>query len=306
MSIFLVLFLKVLPLYFLILLGFVARRFLQIEARALSRTVIFLIAPVIIFHSGFTAPLAPSVLALPFLFWGVACVTALTITLLARFFYKGESRSLLSCAAGNSNTGYFGLPVILAVLGQDALTVGILTSLGSILYENSLGVFLLARGHYSARESLKKIVRLPALYAFGLGLALNALGLHVSAVAYTDFIALFKGAYVVLGMMIIGCGIGALQKSSLDLRLTVWAFFGKFLVFPLFMFGLLFADAHMGQILSEEARHILWILSLAPVAANTVAYATEFKVFPEKAAVLVFLSTVFALVFIPFAYPLLG
>jgi malate permease and related proteins len=41
-------------------------------------------------------------------------------------------------------------------------------------------------------------------------------------------------------------------------------------------------------------------MAIVPLAANTVALATELKVHPERAAIAVLLSTLFALFYIPF------
>lgn len=304
MIVFLSLLAKVLPLYFLIGLGFIGRRILEVDSKSLARTAIYLVAPIVIFHSGFNSELTGPVLVLPLLFCLVGYLTALLFYVFSPLFFKDSQRYLLATASANSNTGYFGLPVVLALLGQDALTMAILVSLGSLLFENTLGVFLLARGNYSLKDSFFKLFKLPALYAFGLGLLLNALGLPADHPIYLDTVSLFKGAYVIVGMMIIGSGIAGVGKMDFDGKLIGLGFIGKFLVFPLLMLGLLFLDSHFGPYLPEQGREILWILSLCPIAANTVAYATEFKVHPEKAAQMVFLSTLFALLYIPFTYPL--
>lgn len=307
MTIFLSLFVKIIPLYFLIGLGFVSRRFLEIDARSLARTTIYLVAPVVIFHSGFNTDIQGSVLILPLLFCLVGYTTsAIFYFLISPLFFKDSRRNLLSCAVGNSNTGYFGLPVVLALLGQEAFTLAVLVSLGSLLFENTLGVFLLARGQFSARQSFFKLFKLPALYAFSFGLLLNVFGLTTQNSIYTDTLALFKGAYVILGMMIIGSGIATVEKGAFDFKLISLSLIGKLMLFPSLMVGLLAVDSHFGPFLTPEGRQILWILSLCPVAANTVAYATEFKLHPEKAARLVFLSTLAALVYIPLVYPLFG
>lgn len=305
MEAFLPLFLKVFPLYILIAMGFVARRFLQVDMRSLARISIFLIAPVVIFHSGFTAPLEFSVLILPILFFLVSSATALLCRLVSPALFKDTRLGLFPFAAGNSNTGYFGLPVVLALLGQEAFTLAILVSLGSILYESTVGLLILTRGAYTWKESLKKILRIPYFYAFFAGLFLNFWGFSIQSPIYTDFIGLFKGAYVILGMMIVGAGISQLSRKSFDFRLIGAVFLGRFVLLPFLMFILLTVAPHLGLALSVQAESILWILSLVPVAANTVAYAVEFKIHPEETANVVFLSTLFALFFIPLMAPLL-
>lgn len=44
---------------------------------------------------------------------------------------------------------------------------------------------------------------------------------------------------------------------------------------------------------------VMFLLSIVPLAANTVALATELKAEPEKAATSVFFSTLFVLFYIP-------
>jgi predicted permease len=44
---------------------------------------------------------------------------------------------------------------------------------------------------------------------------------------------------------------------------------------------------------------VLLVLSIVPIASNTVAFATKLRAHPEKAAFTVMLSTLVALVYIP-------
>ena len=45
---------------------------------------------------------------------------------------------------------------------------------------------------------------------------------------------------------------------------------------------------------------VMIVMSIVPLAANTVALAVEFKTYPEKVTIAVLSSTVFALFYIPF------
>jgi predicted permease len=50
---------------------------------------------------------------------------------------------------------------------------------------------------------------------------------------------------------------------------------------------------------SPLVRQVMVLLSVVPMAANTVAIAADLRVHPEKAAVAVLATTFFALVYIP-------
>ncbi len=127
----------------------------------------------------------------------------------------------------------------------------------------------------------------------------SLLGLHLPPAA-KDFYALFKGAYSVLGMMIIGLGLGSLHHLKSDFKFTGFVFAGKFICWPLG--GLAFLSRSTGWPLATCCRlreKIIMLISVMPVAANAVAFATHLKVEPEKAATVVLLSTLFALVYVP-------
>jgi len=214
----------------------------------------------------------------------------------------------LAFTAGAGNTGYFGLPVVLALFGQDQLGTAVFVILGIILYENSLGFFITARGQHTGREALAKVLRLPALYAFFLGLFVNLSHLGISPIV-SDAMANFKGAYTVLGMMLVGLALSQITKLSFDRKFTAMAFAAKFLVYPLVFIGVVLLDNNFFHLYGTLTHKVILLMSIVPLASNTVAYATRLNTHPEKAAVAVFLSTLFALVYIPlfitFVFPLL-
>src|SRR5690606_32816096 len=99
-------------------------------------------------------------------------------------------------------------------------------------FENSVGFYLAARGRFSVVDCLKKVAKLPSLYAFFVAAALNLSGFGIPAVFQPLFDNL-RGAYSVLGMMLIGMSILSFRGLAGNLRYTSLAFFGKFVVWPL-------------------------------------------------------------------------
>ena len=68
------------------------------------------------------------------------------------------------------NTMYFGLPVIIALLGPEWVGVYALLGLGSFLNEVGLGYFFGARGNATIKGALLKVIKLPVIHAIWLGL----------------------------------------------------------------------------------------------------------------------------------------
>lgn len=298
MAVFTTLFLKIIPLYVLVLFGFVAGRFLQVQKETVSRLLIYIIAPVVFFTAVLTTPISPSVLSLPLVFFLLCSFLCLLTFFLTRRLWHDSTRHLASLASGDGNSGYFAFPVTVALFGQESLGLAALCSLGFLLYENSLGFYLLARGNFSSQQSLRRVLRLPTLYAFLLGVLLNAFDVQASA-AYLDFASLFRGTYSVLGMMLIGVGLSTISDFRFDMKFLGVTFVMKFLVWPLAMFGLLSVDTAFFHFFTREMHNVMILMAIIPLAANTVAFATELNVYPEKASLAVFLSTLFALPFIP-------
>ncbi len=298
-EVFLTLILKMIPLYFIILLGFIAGKYLSAKKETMASLLIYIISPIIVFNGVLTTKISISTLSLPVLFFFLACLTSLIFYKIAGYIWKDSTKNILGFTAGTGNTGYFGIPVAYAIFSQDLIGLVILSILGFILYESSLGFFITAKGHHSAKESLMKVLKLPAIYAFLLGLLVNLSGVQLGQV-YTDTIASFGGAYMILGMMIIGLGLAEISSYKFDFKFIGLAFLAKFIWWPLLVLGVIFIDNFFFNIYNSSTHKVMILMSIVPLAANTVAFATELNAQPEKASLAVLLSTLFALFYIPF------
>ncbi|MBC7385623.1 MAG: AEC family transporter [Cryobacterium sp.] len=294
---------RLIPLYLIVALGFVAGRFLKLDRDSVAKLVIYLVSPIVVFVSVSQIDLKPEYLLVPLGFGllssGVAGLFLwLSHRMPERFGFGGPTGNLLAFAAGDANTGYFGLPVALMLFGADAIGIYLLFSLGFILYENTVGFYILARGKANARDALRRVLRLPAIYAFAAALLANRLGLKITG-TYADFAGYFRGTYSVLGVMLIGLGVAGIRTWRFDWKFVSAAFLGKFFVWPVLIAGLIAGDRSVGHFYDERAHQMFFLIACTPLAANTVAFATLLEIEPAKAGVAVLLSTLFALFFIP-------
>ncbi|TAK95864.1 AEC family transporter [Patescibacteria group bacterium] len=298
MSVFFILLSKIAPLYLLIVLGFLVGKFTKLQKEAIAPLLIYVIAPVVVFKGVMRADLVASNLSLPILFFAVGCLISLTFLFLSKFIWQDSTRNIVGFTAGTGNSGYFGLPVALAIFGDAYLPLAVLILLGMILYENSLGFYIVARGNHSRRESFLRLLKLPAIYAFFLAVIFNAVGMKFGMV-YENVTYGFQLAYTVLGMMIIGLGIAGFSRAMWDAKFIAVTFLAKFIVWPLVLLLLMAVDNNYFHLYGAELQRIMILMAIVPLAANTVSYATLLKVQPEKAALAVLFSTVFALLYIP-------
>ena len=290
--------LKLLPLYCIVLLGYIAGKKLEVKKESIAQLLIYVFSPIIIFNGVVTTKLDGSILSLPILFFIICCLFCGAFYYIGKLFWAGSEKNILAYTCGSGNTGYFGLPVLIVLLGDQHLGIAVMALLGFIVYENSLGFFMVAKGHHTAKEALNKVLHLPALYAFFLGLIVNysQMGVHPTI---SDAFASFRGAYTVLGMMMIGLGLSQVTRSSFDFKFTGIAFFAKFIVWPAVIGLIIFIDKSYFNFYDVVIYKIMLLMSIVPLAVNTIAVAVKLNTHPEKVAVSVLLSTFFALIYIP-------
>lgn len=281
------------------ILGFVGGRFLHIDRKPIAQVLIYLVAPFIVFHTMAANELSSLFFVVPFLIFGISSIATLFFLFFGKKFFGGDvtNSNLAAFTSGAANTGYFGVPVAVALFGEKALLIVILSMMGTVMFEFIVGYYVIARGHYSAMESFKRARRLPTLYAFFLGLICNYFNMPVTE-SMTTFFSFFKGTYFVLGFMMIGLGLSHSFRAAFDLKFILGSFFGKFIIWPTMMFLFILVDSNYLHFYNYNYS-ILFMISLVPVAVNSVVFATELGVRPEKAALAVILSTIFALLYIP-------
>lgn len=290
---------KLLPLYITVGLGWIAGRYLQASGGHIAGIMMYIITPSVVFSGVMNAPLSPEVILLPFLTLTLCAAIGYAHLIIARRWIGDVSANVIPLAVGTGNTGYLGVPVALLLFGEQGLSIYILCMLGTTLYENSIGFYLAARGRYSVRDCLLKVARLPSLYAFFLAVALNLNGVAIGELFEPLFINL-RGAYSVFGMMIIGMSILSFRGLAGNIRFTALAFFGKFIVWPLIAVAFWWLDSHGPQIYNLDVYRAIFLISITPIAANTVVIATLLDLAPAQVAGTALLSTVVALVYIPF------
>ncbi|WP_342631107.1 AEC family transporter [Marinobacter alkaliphilus] len=294
----LALFVKLLPLYVTVALGWIAGRYLEASGKHIAGIMLYIVTPSVVFSGVMAAPLTPQVILLPALVFGFCTLIALIHLAIARRLLIDGSAPVIPLSVGTGNTGYFGIPVALLLFGEQGLALYIVCMLGTTLFENSVGFYLAARGKYSIRDALVRVARLPSVYAFAAAVVLNLSGVSIPE-AFVPLFDNLRGAYSILGMMIIGMGILSFRGLAGNPVFTGLAFFGKFVSWPLLALAFWWLDAQVLGIYDLAVHQAIFLISITPIAANTVVIATLLDAAPRQAAGTTLLSTLFALGFIP-------
>lgn len=299
------LFLNILPLCALIGLGYFAGKRLKVEPHSLAGLAIFILAPVVNFGAVARLTLDPAYLALPVIVFAICAAVTLGSYALARRFFPGNVANFIGMASSSGNTGYFGLPIVVALFGGEAAGVYLLANLAVVLGEIIIGYYVGARGHYDIRESLRKLARMPAPYAIVLALLWNVAGLPFPELAVTWW-QKAAGAWSILGMMLIGVILSRAGKIELHPGVMAWIGAVKFIVWPALTYGFAMIDAAWLGWYGREVHVMLLILGIVPLAGNLSAFATQLGLRSGEAAAMTVLSTLFSIVYIPAVFWILG
>ncbi|MBK9584482.1 MAG: AEC family transporter [Alphaproteobacteria bacterium] len=298
MDVFFSLLVNLLPLYILIGMGFAAGRWLNVDRQSLASLTIYMFMPVVVFGFVVDLEFQPSYILLPLVIFAVSVITGLGFLALGKKVYADSTANLMAMCCSMGNTGYFGLPLVFLFFTKEQTAIYIFMMLGGSVYEATVGYYLAARGAFDVKTSLKKLIRFPALYAIAAGFLVNQMGLEPPELFWTYW-AYFKGAYVCMGMMIVGAALSNVERLVFGPRFMAFVFFGKFVAWPVLIYAFVAFDRAILQWYTPDIHNLMLIMSLVPPAANIAAFAAQMNLKPEKAATTILAGTVFALLYIP-------
>lgn len=300
MDLLILLLLKIFPLYIIVLLGYLSAKYFLVNRDSIAVLLMYFLVPFVIFSSTIHVKINAAVVFLPvFVFMLSSVLSFLTLSIFKNS-WKDSSANILAFSAGTGNTGYFGIPLAMIFFDTELANIYIFTVLASVLYEATTGFYITAKGNFSAKESFIKVIRLPSIYAFSLGIIFNLLDIGM-ANELKVFSENFKGAYTVLGMMMLGMGLKGIARNSghFDFKFISILLIIKFIIWPALVLFFIQIDKLYFNILNEDLYKVLFLISIVPLAANTVTLAVLLKAEPEKASLSVFLSTIISIISIP-------
>ena len=291
---------NIFPLYVLIVLGFIAGRFMDVNLPSIATVAIYILAPIVNFGALAQMKFTPEYIALPLIFFVISAAIGILSYKINQKIWKNNMANLVGMASVTGNTMYFGLPIILALLGPEWVGVYALLNLGTFLNESGLGYFFGARGQANLKGAVIKVLKFPVIHAIWLGLLYNLSGLPLPQ-TFMNYWNYAIGAWVILGMMIIGIALSKQNKLDIDWKLILCLHVPKFIIWPLAGFAVILIDMMYFNAFSSPIYLMLAVFTAVPLAGNLVAYAATFNLQPERAAAAVLLSTLMAFITVPAA-----
>jgi malonate transporter and related proteins len=291
----LAIFLKTLPFFALIGLGYWAgrTRFFTAEATAyLTKFVFYFALSAMLFHFSANLSLAEvwdSRLVAAYL-WGTAFVYGIaTIVGFLRNLDVANTAMEAQCAV-IGNTGFLGVPMLTLLLGPQAIGPVVLALAVDLIVFSSLIVILIT-GSRDGQMSLRilrtigiGLLKNPMIVAISLGFIWSGLRIPIPA-PMNDFLVILGAAATPGALFAIGASLAS--KSAEKLQVAGWLSFCKLVLHPAFV---AMAALWFFNVDPYKAGVIITAAAL-PVAGNVYMLAQHYNVAPARVSAAILVST---------------
>jgi predicted permease len=285
--------LSIVFVYIFILLGYMAKKIFKEEMNPKTLTLmsVYFLQPFVTVWGFSTAKLHTEHIFVPLLYLGIIMVLLLPTIFLGKLIFTDiKERAIFSIAGFVGNTGNIGIPLGIALFGEQSVIYTTLINIANVFVVYILGVYIYSRGSFSIKASLLNIVKIPIIPA-----SMVAILLNINNITFSPQIEEFfkMGAYagIVLQLFLLGTFLEGIKIRELHPRLFIGTITQKFIIIPLFTFVVLhFTDLPLlvqGVILMEM---------MVPLAVANINLASLYDCRPKDVTSLILLST---LLFIP-------
>jgi len=280
--------LAIAAIYIFILVGYSAKHFFKerIDEKSFNLLSVYFLQAFLSFWGLLKRPIDTEFLLAPLIYIIiVAIILILTFFLARQLFTDPKERSIATVSALIGNTGNLGIPIGIAVFGEESIPYTTLINLTNVFFVYTLGVYFYSRGNFSMKESIHNIFKLPPLWFAILALSLNFFKVELPVEIMN---ALGMGAYasMVLQLIILGMYFYSVKIEHLNLRLITHVNVVKFILLPALAFFILQFTP-----LSTMIKGIILMELFMPLAVANVNLASLYHCKPQDITALIFISS---------------
>jgi len=282
------LFLAISSIYIFILIGYSAKHFFKekVDEKSFNLLSVYFLQVFLTFWGLLKRPIDSELLMAPVIYlFIVAIVLLLTFFLARSLFDDSKERSIASIAALIGNTGNLGVPLGIAIFGEQSIPFTTLINLMNVFIVYTFGVYIYSRGHFEIKESLKNIFKLPVLWFAMLAIYFNLAEISLP----TEIMRVLEmGAYasIVLQLIILGMYLYSVKLHNLNLKLTLHVQAIKFLILPAFAFFILQLTSFTPMV-----KGVIFIELFMPLAVTNVNLSSLYECKPQDVTAQIFISS---------------
>ncbi|MBI2139396.1 AEC family transporter [Candidatus Woesearchaeota archaeon] len=275
----------VVPVFLIILLGFVIGKFRKIDVQPFVDLIVYFTGPALIISSITKSSLAVrDFLTVGLGAAGVVLALGLFVFIILKVFRSAKAGLYLPLTVGN--TGYLGYPIALLAFGTEGLSRAVVFDMVNSIFLYSIGIWLIHE-----KKDFREMFKVPLLYAVVFGIGLNLMKLPIPTIAAKP-LEMAGSITIPLALLVLGYKLTEVKITSfwLSFGASLFRIAGGFLA--AFLLVSIFS-------ISGISKNILLLQAAMPSAVMTMILCQKYKKDAELVASVVFLGTVMSVVSIP-------
>jgi len=285
--------LSIIFVYVFILLGYMAKRIFKEEMNPKTLTLmsVYFLQPFVTVWGFSTASLHTEHMVVPFLYLAIIFILLIPTVLLSKFIFSDmKERAIFSIAGFVGNTGNIGIPLGIALFGEESVIYTTLINIANVFVVYIIGVYIYSRGSFSIKSSLLNIVKIPIIPASAIAIFLNINHIALSP-QIEEFFKMGAYAGIVLQLFLLGTFLEGIRIRELHPWLFIGTITQKFVVIPFLTFVILQFTS-----LSPLVQGVIIMEMMVPLAVANINLASLYDCRPKDVTSLILIST---LLFIP-------
>ncbi|MCT7467879.1 AEC family transporter [Aliarcobacter cryaerophilus] len=281
--------LSVLPIYFFIFLGFIAKKNLktQIDEKTLVLLSLYFLQPIMIFWGLTKEPINYEFVLSPIFFLICMGSTLLLMLLYSKFLFSSKTdENIFLATALIGNTGNLGIPLGIALFGVESVPYTSIINIANIFFMYTISIYFFARDKFNFKESIKSIFKIPVIWFAIFALAFNYFEFKIPK--EFDF-ALQMGAYtsLTLQLIIFGTYLYSVKVKTIPWKLSLQISFAKHILLPIIGIIVVVNFTNFNPMIAS----ILVMELMMPLAVNNVNFSVVYNTKPTDVAATILVSS---------------
>ncbi|MCT7497292.1 AEC family transporter [Aliarcobacter cryaerophilus] len=280
---------SVLPIYFFIFLGFIAKKKLktQIDEKTLVLLSLYFLQPIMIFWGLTKEPINYEFVLSPIFFLICMSSTLLLMLLYSKFLFSSKTdENIFLATALIGNTGNLGIPLGIALFGVESVPYTSIINIANIFFMYTISIYFFARDKFNFKESIKSIFKIPVIWFAIFALAFNYFEFKIPK--EFDF-ALQMGAYtsLTLQLIIFGTYLYSVKVKTIPWKLSLQISFAKHILLPIIGIIVVVNFTNFNPMIAS----ILVMELMMPLAVNNVNFSVVYNTKPTDVAATILVSS---------------
>jgi predicted permease len=280
------------------MLGYMAKRIFKedINTKTLTLMSVYFLQPFVTIWGFSTAKLHTEHIYVPLLYLAIILALIIPTFVLGKLIFEDpKERAIFSIAGFVGNTGNIGIPLGIALFGEQSVIYTTLINIANVFIVYIIGVYIYSRGSFSIKDSLFNIVKIPIIPASVVAILINVYDVPLSS-EIQEFFKMGAYAGIVLQLFLLGTFLQGIRIKELHPKLFIGTISQKFIFIPLAT-ALILSFTNLPLFVQG----VILMEMMVPLAVANINLASLYNCKPKDVTSLILLST---LIFIPILFGL--